>query len=277
MENYKRALCALLVTASVAGTSRIILASANKEAKETKLSGAQTLINDEIIIPKRVVFANVEINELESVIPEKVMNVKDVQIAKEKNAQLEAKLEAEKLAAKKAEEAKLAAEKKAKEAKLAAEKAEKAKLAAKKAATTKSQIKLAASRGTSSAPVSAEKAQEIINYAKQFMGIKYVFGGASPSGFDCSGYTMYVFSKFGIDLPHSAKSQADIGSPVSKSNLMPGDLVFFETYKPGISHVGIYIGNGNFLEASSSRGIAITSLSSSYYKNRYLGATRIIK
>ena len=125
--------------------------------------------------------------------------------------------------------------------------------------------------------MSPEKAQEIIEYAKQFMGIKYVFGGTSPKGFDCSGFTMYVFNKFGISLPHSAKGQAELGVAVSKSELIPGDLVFFETNKPGISHVGIYIGGGSCLEASSSRGIASTKLSSSYYSTRYLGATRILK
>lgn len=120
-------------------------------------------------------------------------------------------------------------------------------------------------------------ANNIIDYAKQFLGVKYVFGGASPSGFDCSGFTMYVFKKVGINLPHSAKAQYAMGTPVSRDNLIPGDLVFFETYKKGISHVGIYIGDNKFIEASSSRGIAITSMSNSYYTPRYIGAVRIMK
>lgn len=288
MKNYKKTLCALLVTASVAGTSSIIAASTDKKDTAFELPSSNTKSVDEIMIPKRIVYASAEVNELESVLPKKVMNVKDVQAADEKYKNLVAKLEAEKLAAKKAEEAKLAAEKKAKEeklaaekkakeAKLAAEKAEKAKQSANKTAAARNTTRVVASRGTTVTSVSSEKAHEIINYAKQFMGVKYVFGGASPSGFDCSGFTMYVFQHFGISLPHSAKSQAAMGTAVSKSNLIPGDLVFFETYQKGISHVGIYIGNGNFIEASSSRGIAITSLSSSYYKNRYMGATRILK
>lgn len=272
MRNYKRALCALLVTASVAGTSHFITASADKVKN---VSENKVTLNNEFIIPERTLSAKVESTELEGIMPKKIMNVKDV---------LAVKAEEAKLAAAKAEEAKAIAAK-AEKVRLAAI-AEKAKLAAKKTAsakkvaaakTTKSKTIVVASRGTSLTTVSSEKSQEIINYAKQFMGIQYVFGGASPSGFDCSGFTMYVFNKFGIDLPHSASGQAGLGRAVSKSDLVPGDLVFFETYKPGISHVGIYIGSGNFLEASSSRGIAITSLSSSYYSSRYRGATRILK
>lgn len=278
MGKYKASICALLVTTSLVGYSNIILASTNKVDKGLENN---TTINEEILIPKRPLLVKTEVDELEIFVPEKIMNVKDVQAAKVKSDKILAKLEEEKLAAKKAEEAKIAAAKKAEEEKIAAAKAQKEKLAAKKAQeakkTASSSTKITASRGSSAATVSAEKAQEIIEYGKQFMGVKYVFGGASPSGFDCSGFTMYVYNKFGISLPHSAKAQAGIGVAVSKSELIPGDLVFFETYKPGISHVGIYIGNGNFLEASSSRGIAITKLSSSYYKNRYMGATRILK
>lgn len=121
------------------------------------------------------------------------------------------------------------------------------------------------------------KAGQVIEYAKNFMGVKYVFGGASSSGFDCSGFTMYVFKSIGVDLPHSATGQSKMGTPVGRDELKLGDLVFFETYKKGISHVGIYVGNGSFIEASSSRGIAVTSLSSSYYAPRYKGAVRILQ
>lgn len=270
MEKYKKSLCALLVTTSVVGTSHIIFASTNKGNKINNVPQNKVEISNEVIIPEKTLLVKSDTNELESIVTRKAMYVKNVEAAKVE--------EAAKLAAK-AEKARVAAE--AEKAKIAA-KAEKAKIAAAKvkkvaATTTKSTKKLVASRGTIVAPVSSEKAQEIIDYGKQFMGVKYIFGGASPNGFDCSGFTMYVFSKFGIDLPHSARSQAVLGAAVSKSDLIPGDLVFFQTYTSGISHVGIYIGNNNFLEASSSRGIAITSLSSSYYKTRYKGATRILK
>lgn len=124
---------------------------------------------------------------------------------------------------------------------------------------------------------SPEKAQKVIAYSKKFMGIRYRFGGTSTSGFDCSGFTMFVFKELGVRLPHSATAQAKMGTAISRSELKPGDLVFFQTYKKGISHVGIYVGNNNFIEASSKKGISITSLSSSYYTSRYLGAVRILK
>lgn len=266
MEKYKKTLCALLVTTSVVGTSYIIFASTNKEKKTNDVSQNKVGISNEVIIPERTLLGRSESNELESIAIKKVMNVKDLAAAK--------KEEAAKLAAK-AEKARLAAE--AEKAKKDAE-VEKAKLAAaKNKKVAKTTEKIVASRGTSASTVSTKKAQEIIDYAKEFMGVKYVFGGVSPSGFDCSGFTMYVFNKFGIDLPHSAKSQAGLGTAVSKSDLIPGDLVFFQTYTSGISHVGIYVGNNNFIEASSSNGITITSLSSSYYKTRYRGATRILR
>ena len=276
MEKYKKSLCALLVTTSVVGTSNIIYASTNKANNINNAFQNKVEISDEVAVSERTLLAKSESIELESIVTRKAMYAKNVATTKlEEAAKLAAKAEKERLAAE-AKKAKLAAE-----AKKAAE-AEKVKLAAAKAkkvaaATSKKTTKIIASRGISEAPISSEKAQEIIAYAKKFMGVKYVFGGASPSGFDCSGFTMYVFNKFGINLPHSASSQAGLGLAVSKSDLVPGDLVFFQTYKSGISHVGIYIGNNNFLEASSSRGIAITSLSSSYYSSRYKGATRILK
>lgn len=111
--------------------------------------------------------------------------------------------------------------------------------------------------------------------AHRFMGTPYVFGGTSASGIDCSGFTMRVFLMNGIKLPRTADVQYGVGSPVARGKEEPGDLVFFETYCPGPSHVGIYLGNGNFIHASSSRGVTISSLSDSYFKSRYLGAKRV--
>jgi peptidoglycan endopeptidase LytE len=119
------------------------------------------------------------------------------------------------------------------------------------------------------------EAQVIISFAKQYLGVPYVWAGQSPSGFDCSGFTYYVFGQFNINLPRIADGQFNAGSKVS--NLQPGDLVFFSTYEPGPSHVGIYIGDNQFIHASSGAGVVtITSLSDSYYKARYLGARRVI-
>lgn len=123
------------------------------------------------------------------------------------------------------------------------------------------------------------KGEEVANYAKQFVGYKYVYGASNPSkGFDCSGLTMYVYKQFGVSLSHSATAQSKVGTKVSKSNLKPGDLVFFTDYKTGkgIGHVGIYIGNNNFVHASTEKtGVKTSSLTSGSYSKRYVTATRL--
>lgn len=123
----------------------------------------------------------------------------------------------------------------------------------------------------------SSKGQEVANYVKQFVGCKYVYGGASTSGFDCSGLTMYVYKKFGVSLSHSATAQSKTGTTVSRNNLQPGDLVFFRNYRTnkGIGHVGIYIGNNKFVHASTEKTGVITSSLSGSYSSRYVTATRI--
>ena len=120
--------------------------------------------------------------------------------------------------------------------------------------------------------------ESLVSYGKKFMGVPYVFGGTTPRGFDCSGFTQYVYKSEGITLPRTAEQQYKIGKAVSKSQLVPGDLVFFaNTYKPGISHVGIYAGGNMVLNATSSKGIALVSLSNSYWGPKYAGAKRVIE
>lgn len=124
----------------------------------------------------------------------------------------------------------------------------------------------------------SSKALAIINTAKSYQGVPYVWGGTTPDGFDCSGFIQYVFNKNGISLPRVTSDQYKVGTSVSKSNLIPGDLVFFETYKPGASHVGIYIGNNQFIHASSGKNkVMISSLTSTYYTEHYIGSRRVIK
>ena len=130
-------------------------------------------------------------------------------------------------------------------------------------------------------PVSPEalngvSAEAIIATAKQYIGVPYVWGGSTPSGFDCSGYVKYVFGKHGITLPRTSRDQYNVGIWVSKSNLRPGDLVFYNTSGNGVSHLGIYIGNGQFIHASSSRGVMISEMSNSYWSARYYGARRVL-
>lgn len=118
--------------------------------------------------------------------------------------------------------------------------------------------------------------RRVISHAMQYIGVPYVFGGTSPYGFDCSGYVQYIFAHAGINLPRTADAQYEVGTPVSTTDLMPGDAVFFTTYTYGASHVGIYLGDGNFIHASSSRGVTISSLSSAYYSTHYIGARRMM-
>ena len=119
-------------------------------------------------------------------------------------------------------------------------------------------------------------ARRIIAESLQYIGVPYYFGGTTPAGFDCSGYVRYVFANAGIYLPRTADAQYDYGYPISSAEMVPGDLVFFSTYEYGPSHVGIYLGNGKFINASSSRGVVIDSLHSSYWGACYIGARRVL-
>lgn len=117
---------------------------------------------------------------------------------------------------------------------------------------------------------------QIVQMAQQYMGTPYAWGGSSPGGFDCSGFIYYIYSQFGISLPRMSDGQFEVGRAISGDNLLPGDLVFFTTYEPGASHVGIYLGGGLFIHASSAAGeVTITPLGKSYYQERYLGARRV--
>ena len=118
--------------------------------------------------------------------------------------------------------------------------------------------------------------RRIVASSMQYLGVPYVFGGTTPNGFDCSGYVRYVFANAGIYLPRTADAQNECGYPVSTAELVPGDLVVFSTYEAGASHVGIYLGDGNFINASSSRGVSIASLYSSYWGSCYIGARRVM-
>lgn len=121
-------------------------------------------------------------------------------------------------------------------------------------------------------------ASRILAKAAQYLGTPYRYGGAAPGGFDCSGFTSYVFKQFGITLSRTAAGQYGQGTAVTKANLIPGDLVFFNT-SGGISHVGIFAGNGKFIHSSSPRsgGVIYSAMSETYYASRYVGARRVIR
>jgi cell wall-associated NlpC family hydrolase len=112
----------------------------------------------------------------------------------------------------------------------------------------------------------------VVGIAMQYLGTPYVWGGASPGGFDCSGLVVYAYSQMGVYLPHYTGAQWNVGVPVSRSDLQPGDLVFFD----GLGHVGIYIGGGQFIHAPHSGDVVkISSLGESWYATTYVGARRV--
>ena len=109
-------------------------------------------------------------------------------------------------------------------------------------------------------------------------GTSYQYGGSTPTtGFDCSGFTLYVFSKLGVKLPHSSSDQYTLGENVTLNDLERGDLVFFNTSGQGVSHVGIFIGEETFVHASTKKGVVFNCLTEEYWKNKYVGARKILK
>lgn len=130
--------------------------------------------------------------------------------------------------------------------------------------------------GKPAIPAKQEKEiNALLATAKRYIGVPYRFGGTTPGGFDCSGFVQFVFSQHGQKLPRGADSQFSIGRPAQRNLLQSGDLVFFTTYEQGPSHNGIYLGKGQFIHASSSRGIMISNLDEAYWKARYIGARRV--
>jgi cell wall-associated NlpC family hydrolase len=121
------------------------------------------------------------------------------------------------------------------------------------------------------APAPAPSHSSVVSIAEQYLGVPYRWGGASPSGFDCSGLVMYVYSQVGVSLPHSSYAQYGAGSPVSRDQLQPGDLVFFD----GLGHVGIYVGGNSFIHAPHTGDVVKISSISGWYASTYVGARRL--
>ncbi|MBF7082007.1 C40 family peptidase [Desulfallas sp. Bu1-1] len=119
----------------------------------------------------------------------------------------------------------------------------------------------------------------VIKTAYELLGKSYAYGASGPNSFDCSGLTKFVYQKVGVNLPHSAASQFQSGIRIAREELAPGDLVFFSYYgSAGINHVGVYVGDGMFIHASTPQtGVIINSLKESYYAHNYRGAVRLIR
>lgn len=123
---------------------------------------------------------------------------------------------------------------------------------------------------------SSVNSSELVATAKDLIGTKYRGGGTTKAGFDCSGFVSYVYNDLGVSLPRTSSGMYASGSKIDKSDLSSGDLVFFNTSGRGVSHVGIYIGDGKFIHSSTSKGVKIDKLSDPYYwGDRYVGAKRI--
>jgi cell wall-associated NlpC family hydrolase len=129
--------------------------------------------------------------------------------------------------------------------------------------------------------MSAIDRKKLLEDAKFFKGGKYVWGGTSPKGFDCSGYVQYLYKKHNINLPRTAWAQSKKGEPVDLHNLQKGDLLFFLTDKKRgipVTHVGIYIGNGKFIHAASrKKGIIISPIDHGYYAKKFVSARRVVE
>ncbi|WP_281281409.1 C40 family peptidase [Pseudalkalibacillus caeni] len=115
--------------------------------------------------------------------------------------------------------------------------------------------------------------KKLIETAKKYKGVPYLWGGTTPEGFDCSGFIQQVFEENGVKVPRTAESIWESGKTIKAPNV--GDLVFFETYKPGPSHLGIYAGNNQFIHAGSSHGVEVSSMDNPYWAPRYIGAKTI--
>lgn len=144
------------------------------------------------------------------------------------------------------------------------------------------ELKEAAAKAKQAAEVSTSATNsslqaQVVAYAKSFLGSRYVYGGTTPAGFDCSGFVGYVYKNFGITLNRTSRDMYSNGVAVAKTDLQPGDILFFSSSGSTINHVGMYIGNRQFIHASTpATGVLIDSIDASYYSRTYVGARRVL-
>jgi cell wall-associated NlpC family hydrolase len=144
-------------------------------------------------------------------------------------------------------------------------------------ATLEGSVALEQRRGGKDRDADGRGGDRIVAFAMQYVGYPYVYAGEGPDAFDCSGFTKFVIQyTLGIDITHDMATQIDMGTPVGRNELRPGDLVFFaDTFEPGLSHNGIYIGDGQFVHAENeTTGVRVSDLRAEYYRSRWYGAAR---
>lgn len=128
-------------------------------------------------------------------------------------------------------------------------------------------------QSSTSIGANGQNVSQVVETSQKYIGVPYVPGGVSPTGFDSSGFIQYVFNQHGISLPRSTGDLFNVGTTVK--DLVPGDLVFFNTSGTGVSHVGIYIGNGRFISTTVNKGVKVDHLEDSYWAPKYMGAKRL--
>jgi cell wall-associated NlpC family hydrolase len=123
-----------------------------------------------------------------------------------------------------------------------------------------------------------EPGPQVAQLAQEYVGSRYVWGGTGPYGFDCTGFVQFIYGQFGVSLPRNEAGQLASGTPVGADELLPGDvLVFANTYRRGLSHVGIYLGEGRFVHAADeAHGVTVSNLWDSYWSPRFVSGSRAI-
>jgi cell wall-associated NlpC family hydrolase len=167
--------------------------------------------------------------------------------------------------------ARMQAAERARQAKLAREARAQTTAAASPAHVFVAPVEQAVEEPPASLPAPPARYGGVVGIAMQYLGTPYVYGGASPAGFDCSGFVMYVFAQIGVSLPHNAAAQYGYGSPVSRDQLQPGDLVFFD----GLGHDGIYVGGNAFIHSPHTGDVVKISSMTGWYASTYVGARRL--
>jgi peptidoglycan DL-endopeptidase CwlO len=275
LKNAQRQLSSRLVDLYTSGnqdsTLAVLLGSASLDDLLSRIDAVDRVSQQDSLVLRQVAYFRSEVQRRQREL--KHAHAEQVQVVAERaaaRASIQSQLGQRRalLGSIRSEIVRLQAEEQARQAELQRQAQER--LAAQQA--TASQRTLAQAVGLSPAgPAPPSQYGGVVGIAMQYQGVPYVWGGASPSGFDCSGFTMYVYAQVGVSLPHNAAAQFGYGSPVSLGDLQPGDLVFFD----GLGHVGLYIGGGSFIHAPHTGDVVKISSLTGWYASTFVGGRRL--